>query len=145
MILTHLVVLSFFDGAGTAATDVVDNSGYFKRPRAKLRAKSGIVKPTLPGRDYIEQQQIAEEIIRRVAERQAKSVREIRLDDQQRFEELQRELELHDIEWQSTYLENLNSLRDALITLEIKQRLEKKRLDAEDEEVMLLFLMSANV
>ena len=77
-------------------------------------------------------------IIDDVAARQALDLRQ---DEQQRFEELQRELALEKIEWEGRYLEILNAKRQALIDEEIKALWERKRLD--EENTMILLVMAA--
>jgi len=78
----------------------------------------------------------AAKVIESVAKRQAEDSRQ---DQHQRYEELQRELDAQDIEWQAGYLELMNDLRDALISAEIKQRMEKIR-QTKDEEMMLMMI-----
>jgi len=78
----------------------------------------------------------AVKVIESVAKRQAEDSRQ---DQHQRYEELQRELDAQDIEWQAGYLELMNDLRDALISAEIKQRMEKIR-QTKDEEMMLMMI-----
>ena len=78
----------------------------------------------------------AAKVIESVAKRQAEDSRQ---DQHQRYEELQRELDAQDIEWQAGYLELMNDLRDALISAEIKQRMEKIR-QTKDEEIMLMMI-----
>ena len=78
----------------------------------------------------------AAEIIEAVAERQAADYRQ---DEQQRLEELTRELELERLEFQSRYLERLNERRAALIIQETA-RLIQLKLKQEEEELMLLMM-----
>ena len=83
----------------------------------------------------------AAEIIEKVAERQATEPDELTLDEQQRFEELQRELALESIEWDGKYLELLNTLREQLIRDEIA-KLIRLKLQREENE-MMVFMMAA--
>ena len=78
-------------------------------------------------------------IIERVAERQATELAELKLDEQQRFEELQRELALESIEWDGKYLELLNTLREQLIRDEIA-KLIRLKLEREENEMMVLLM-----
>mgnify|MGYP001604107185 FL=1 len=59
------------------------------------------------------------------------------MDEQQRLEELHRELQLRGIEWDARYLEALNEQRERLLDAEIAQRLRKIR----EEQELLMFLM----
>ena len=80
-----------------------------------------------------------EEVVDQIAKRQ---VEDLHLDEQQRFEELARELELKGLEYETRYLEMLNSRREALINVEIG-KLIRKRIDEQD--LMILLLMAASV
>jgi len=68
----------------------------------------------------------------------------LHLDEQQRFEELTRELQLREIEFDSRYLEALNIQREALIDEEIgrllKKTAEKKSLDSQNELALIILL-----
>lgn len=77
----------------------------------------------------------AVQIIDAVAIRQAE---QLGLDEQQRFEELTRELELKGITYEIRYLKALNELRERLIDEEIGKRLRQKR----DANNMLLIFLS---
>jgi len=63
-------------------------------------------------------------------------------DEQKRFEELLRELQLQGIEFDARYLEALNIQRERLIDAEISARY---RLIREEEELIILLLMAASV
>jgi hypothetical protein len=76
--------------------------------------------------------------IEAVAAQQAERLEQ---DEQKRFEELNRELELRGIEWDARYLESLNYERERLISAEIAMRLRRRLQD--EEELMLLVLMAA--
>lgn len=73
-------------------------------------------------------------VIASVAAQQADA---ISLDEQQRLEHLERELELEGIEYESAYLELLNLMRERLIATEIGKRLRAIQ-DAEEEIVLIL-------
>ena len=79
-----------------------------------------------------------EEIQRVINEIALRQVQTLELDQQKRFEELSRELQLKEIEWDATYLEILNEERETLIHEEIGRLLRKKITDEEDELLMLL-------
>lgn len=70
------------------------------------------------------------DLIDGVAKRQAEVVQS---DPQKQFEELERVLEIADVEWQGRYLEVLNDLRERYISEEISRLLAKKFQDEEDE------------
>ena len=86
------------------------------------------------------QDALAAEIIEAVA---AHQVDRLETDEQKRFEELHRELELRHIMWQGRYLEALNGIRTRLIDEEIAARLRMKF--REEEEIMMLLMMAAAV
>ena len=73
-------------------------------------------------------------VIASVAAQQADA---LSLDEQQRLEHLERELELEGIEYESAYLELLNLMRARLIATEIGKRLRAIQ-DAEEEIVLIL-------
>lgn len=81
------------------------------------------------------------EVIAQVAERQAQA---LDLDEQQRLEELTRELELKRLKFQGRYLEVLNIQRQQLIDEEIGRLMGEKQAAAQrlEEEAILLFLMT---
>jgi hypothetical protein len=76
---------------------------------------------------------IEEEIVERVAERQAEA---LDLDALQQKEELQGELRLSGIELESAHLEALAARREALISAEIGRRL-RQRMDDEAAALIL--------
>ena len=82
----------------------------------------------------------AAEIIEKVAIRQATK---IEYDEQKRFEELARELEIARIAWEGRYLEALNARRQALIGSEVALRLQQKLLDEENTMILLVLASSA--
>lgn len=78
-------------------------------------------------------------IISAVAQRQAEAAQ---YDEQRYFEELSRELQLQGIEWESKYLELLNTQRVKLIDAELA-RLLKIQIDNEDMEIIIAITMAA--
>ena len=85
-----------------------------------------------------EERLAAERVIASVAARQ---VARLERDAQKRFEELERELKLLDIEWESKYLDALNLERERLIDAELFTRFQ--RLRDEQEIVVMLMLVAA--
>lgn len=81
-----------------------------------------------------------QEVIQQVALRQVET---LELDEQKRFEELERELQLRNVEWESRYLELLNQKREMLIIEELKTLLKKdlKRKEEDDSIVMILMTL----
>lgn len=79
--------------------------------------------------------------IAQIAARQAAASAAHRMDEQQRFEELHRELRLRGIEWDARYLEALNVQRERLIDAEIAQRI--RTIREEQELLMILILLAA--
>lgn len=82
---------------------------------------------------------IAATVIAEVAEHQAQRLEQ---DEQKRFDELLRELQLREIEWDARYLEALNAQRQRLIDEEIAKLL---KLKTTDEEMMILMMLAACV
>ena len=74
-----------------------------------------------------------------IAEIAARQAERLELDEQKRFEELSRELQLRGIEWEARYLEALNLERGRLIDAEIGRLLKRKLTD----ETMILMLLAA--
>ena len=90
----------------------------------------------LPGNRFLKRR------VRRVIEEVAlQQVQDLHLDEQQRFEQLTRELELKNIEFEASYLEALNDYRGMLINLEIRKLLNQK----DENEAMLLILIAAHI
>jgi len=81
----------------------------------------------------------AAQVISDVAARQAAAMR---YDEQRYFEELNRELELQNIEFEGKYLEALNIQRGKLIDAEIGRLLQEK-FAMEDAEMVLLLLAAS--
>ena len=83
------------------------------------------------------------EEIQRVIETVAlRQVQTLELDEQKRFEELERELEARGIEWETRYLELLNEERERLIHQEIGRLLRRK---LEEEDATLLILLASSL
>ena len=78
-----------------------------------------------------------QEVILDVAERQ---VQRLEHDELKRLEELERELQLRGIEWESRYLTALNEEREFLINQEIGGLLRQK---IENDETALVLILSA--
>ena len=81
------------------------------------------------------------EIIHEVAVSQ---VARLEVDEQKRFEELHRELELRKIAWQGRYLEVLNQLREQMINAEIADRI-RLAMRRDEEDMMALVLLAASL
>ena len=123
--------LGMYSGAPTPSGGI-PYSGYETRTRTEKEISAereiyGILPKTI-------------RIIEDIAARQALDLRH---DEQQRFDELQRELALQNIEWEGRYLELLNARRKALIDAEIAARLRQKLLD--EENMMVLLLLASTV
>ena len=93
---------------------------YFKKSRKQIRKEREAVGISTQVLDLIDG----------VAKRQAEVVQS---DPQKQFEELERALELAEVDWQARYLEVLNDLRERYISEEISRLLAKKLSDEEDE------------
>ena len=78
------------------------------------------------------------EVIHRVAQAQ---VERLETDKHKQFEELLRELELEEIEWNTRYLTALQHEREFLIEQEIG-RLLRKKIQTEEEEGLIAVLMA---
>lgn len=83
------------------------------------------------------------EVIERVAERQASEPAESRLDDEQRIQELARELQAQDIAYESRYLEMLTAERERLVTVELGRLaiLAKQAIEADNARKLLLMML----
>ena len=77
-------------------------------------------------------------VIASVAAQQAEV---LSLDEQQRLEHLERELEAAGLEYESAYLDMLNAMRERLIAEEIGKRL--KLMQQIEEETVILLLLTA--
>ncbi len=91
---------------------------------AKDRERFGIPRPVI-------------EIIEAIAEGQAAR---LEADEQKRFEELSREMQLRGIEWEAQFLEIMNATRQRLIDAEIGRLL---RQQLEDEQIMLMLIAAS--
>jgi hypothetical protein len=80
-----------------------------------------------------EEKDVIQAVIEAVAARQAAA---LELDELKRLEELERELQLKAIEWDSRYVELMNQERERLIHEEIGRLLRKKMQD--DDAISLL-------
>ena len=99
---------------------------YFKKSRKRIREEREAVGISTEVLDLIDG----------VAKRQALAVQS---DSQKQFEELERALQIADVEWQGRYLEVLNDLRERYIAEEISRLLAKK-LQGEEDEMRLMAL-----
>lgn len=86
---------------------------------------------------------LEDEVARAIAQIAAGQAARLELDAQKRFEELNRELQLRDIQWDAQYLDTLNQARERLIDAEIATRL-KAKLRA-DDEIIVFMLLAASV
>ena len=100
-----------------------------------IKPPGGVPLWRVPQRRKPEQREI-EQIIQAVAVDQ---VARLEKDEQKRFEELERELELKGVQWEARYLEALNVRREILIDQEIERLLKKK---IENDNRILLILMA---
>ncbi len=89
---------------------------------------------SVSGRGKYKKKKKLEKLIQQIAERQVEA---LVVDDQKIYEELERELELRNIEFETAYLEELRLKREILIHQEIRS-LMKKKMDEEDELVILI-------
>jgi hypothetical protein len=80
------------------------------------------------------------EVIKEVA---AAQVSRLETDEQKRFEELHRELELRQIIWDGRYLEIMNQIREQMIAAEIAEHLRAHIQD--EEELTMLTLLAAHL
>ena len=122
----------FFNETHVRPSGGIPYSGYETRKRTKEeiqreRERLGI----LPR---------AAQIINLIAARQVET---LKADEQQRLEELTREMALEKIEWESRYLEMLNARRETLISAEIAMLLRKKLQDEENMVILMLLAASA--
>lgn len=120
-------------GALEAPIQIV-GGGFPGHGTLKLRRREGRTKDEI--RRDRERFGIAAAVIAEVAERQADRLEQ---DEHKRFEELLRELQLREIEFDARYLDALNKQRQRLIDEEIGRLLRLKN----DEEVMMLLALVA--
>lgn len=107
-------------------------------PRPPGREEVSRARERLGLKDSISEEKAAK-VIADVAARQAESLER---DEQKRFEELARQLEIEGLEFDARYLELLNQEREHLIDSEIARRLRAIR---DQEEILLMLLMIAAV
>jgi hypothetical protein len=87
--------------------------------------------------------EIDDEVVRVIEDVAARQVEVLEQDKQKIFEELTRELELKRVEFDARYLEVLSQEREILIDAEIAEHFRK--IKVQEEELMLLVLMAANI
>jgi hypothetical protein len=143
---TSFIILDGYDlgGAAPPAAAVVPERPAGGWPERGRRKKLHL--PTYPTDAELRKQREewgilpkAEAIISAVAQRQAEAAK---YDEQRYFEELTRELELQNIEFEGKYLESLNVQREKLIDAEIG-RLLKEKFDNEDMEIILMLVAAS--
>ena len=105
-----------------------------KRDISKARKRLGL-------EDEISRRE-AEAAARIIADVAARQARSLELDEQKRFEELLRNLELEGLQFDARYLEALNRQREILINAEIAARFRALAI-REEEELMLLVMIAA--
>jgi len=127
--------VSFGGGIGGFDVDIVALSGGFynyggqrrtKEDIRKDRQRFGVIPPD------------AVKIIEDVATRQAES---LKLNEQQRLEELTGELKLAGIEYRSAYLALLNQERERMIDAEIGRRIRESEDEKEIQIILLLAVL----
>lgn len=132
-----------FDGFDTGDSPVASGGGDWGGRRFNTREDEERIKALQAWlkeqheKDYAKHNPV--EIVEEVARRQVET---LGLDEHQRFEELERELEAREIEWDVKYLDLLNLERSKYLDLEIKKLL---KLKYDEEEAMLLILIAANL
>ena len=92
-------------------------------------------------RELLEKERLSREALEAIAEVARRQAERLELDEQKRFEELERELSLRSVEWEARYLDLLNEQREALINEEIGRLLRRKV--AEEEELLLILLAAS--
>lgn len=107
-------------------------------PAERVRYPGGHPLLRLPKRKKRELTQEVIEVIHRIAESQ---VERLETDKHKQFEELERELQAREIEWNSRYLTALSQRREFLIEQEIG-RLLKKKIQTDEEEAVIALLMA---
>lgn len=135
----------WFEGGGAppappAALAPLVGGGYHPSqglyPRPPGRKEVSRARERLGLKDRIAEERAAK-VIAEIAARQAESLER---DEQKRFEELARQLEIEGLEFDARYLEALNQEREHLIDLEIARRLRAIR---GQEEILLMLLIAA--
>ena len=134
-----------FDGfdSGDAQTVVASGGGDWGGRRFNTREDEERIKALQAWlkeqheKDYAKHNPV--EIVKEVARRQVET---LGLDEHQRFEELERELEAREIEWDVKYLDLLNLERSKYLDAEIKRLIQIQR---DEDEAMLVILIAANL
>jgi hypothetical protein len=93
-------------------------------------------------RKLFEEQRLSREAAEAIIEVARRQALRLESDEQKRFEELERELELRSVEWEARYLDLLNEQREAFIVDEIGTLLRRK---IDEEEEMLLILIASSL
>ena len=122
----------YFGPAGSAAAATTFVGSYFDVPGKEERA--------VAARKWLEDHGLepkAAQIIEDVALRQAQ---ELDLEEQQRFEELDKALRARSIRWHDNYLEMLNVQRQRIIDEEIASRL--RQLEADNDAIMVIAIVA---
>ena len=92
-------------------------------------------------RELLDKERLSREALESIAEVARRQAERLELDEQKRFEELERELSLRSVEWEARYLDLLNEQRESLINEEIGRLLRRKI--AEEEELLLILLAAS--
>lgn len=121
--------------APEVATTQIVGGGFPSHGTLRLRRSEGRTREEIR-RDREKFGIAAAAVIEEVAKRQADRLEQ---DEQKRFDELLRELQLRELEFDARYLEATNALRQKLIDAEIGRLLKQQQ----DEEMMILMLVAA--
>ena len=128
----------FFGGGFFGAdTETTSNSGGYDERTYEI-ARRGTLRTRDDIREAREQFGVLPKIAKVIASVAAQQADALSLDEQQRLEHLERELELQGIEYESTYLGLLNMMRERLIATEIGRRL--RAIQEAEEEIVLILL-----
>ena len=122
-------------GVTQAITPIIGGGIPHDYPRTKKDIRRARERFGIPDEERLEAERVVAEIAKRQAEK-------LELDAQKRFEELSRELQLRDIQWEASYLESLNTQRQKLIDAELYDRFKKFR---DEQDIALLILMASCV
>lgn len=124
-------------GLMQATTPATQNSGGYEYAlRAPRRRTPEEIREDRRRHGIITRQ--AQAVIDAVAARQAETLRQ---DEQQRFEELERELALEGIQWETRYLEAMNAIRERLISEEIGRLLREKAIQTQNQQTLIAMLL----
>lgn len=127
----------WFEGTPTPPAPPSQNSGGYEYAlRAPRRRTPEEIRLDRKRHGIITRQ--AQSVIDAVAARQAESLRQ---DEQQRLEELSGELKLAGIEWETRYLNAMNSIRARLIDEEIGSRLRAKAIQDQNQQTIVAMLL----